>query len=376
MRATALETRPMRDTTPVTVEWLTRIANMRAIANEWKTFESTVKDRTVFSTFDLLDAWFDNYAGDYGGTPLVGIARRGSTMVGVAPLVVRRGCLGKIPLTRVEFATHDAYSGEFLVEDDHPETITTFIDSLAGLGKFDLMCFNGIEPGTLRFVALEESANRHRLAIETTNHPNAIVDLSQGYESYCQSMSRNFRRTVKRQAQRVLDAGVAGVQLTSGIESLESTIARLFTVNEASYKLSGEPLANHHRGYLGDLARNFAQRGMLHLSILSISGKDAAVVMGLVEHGCYYDVTLCYDEQFEALSPGAYLMQRVLEDLAARGAHTVVSHGAHEYKRRWSTAFVPSTRVFLFSRSASALLSRFVRFRMSVVWQKLGAEDP
>jgi len=369
----------MRDTTPVTVEWLTRIADMRAITNEWKAFESTVKDRTVFPTFDLLDAWFGNYAGHYGGKPLVGVARRGSTMVGVAPLVVRRGCLGKIPLTRVQFATHDAYSGEFLVEDDHPETITTFIDSLAGLGKFDLMCFNGIEPGTHGFVAVEESAKRHRLAIETTNHPNAIVDLSQGYERYSQSMSRNFRRTVKRQAQRVMDAGtpaVEGVQLTSGIESLESTIARLFTVNEASYKLNGERLADHHRGYLRDLARNFAQRRMLHLSILSISGKDAAAVMGLVERGCYYDVTLCYDERFEALSPGAYLMQRVLEDLAARGAHTVVSHGAHEYKRRWSTAFVPGTRVFLFSRSASALLSRFIRFRMSAVWQKLGAEDP
>ena len=98
--------------------------------------------------------------------------------------------------------------------------------------------------------------------------------------------------------------------------------------------------------------------------------------MGLVERGVYYDVTLAYAEEFAELSPGAYLMQQVLSDLASRGVHTLVSHGAHEYKRRWSTAFVPSTRMFLFSRTSSGLLSRFIRFRMGAVWQRFGAEDP
>ena len=116
---------------------------------------------------------------------------------------MRSGCLGKIPLTRVEFATHDAYSGEFLVEDDHPEIISAFLHSLAGETKFDLICLNGIEQGTPQFQAIGESAKRHRLAIEMTNHPNAIVDLSHGYNSYCQAMSRNFRRTLKRQAQQI-----------------------------------------------------------------------------------------------------------------------------------------------------------------------------
>jgi CelD/BcsL family acetyltransferase involved in cellulose biosynthesis len=382
-QARKLPDRPQPEAThaasPIIVEWITRVADIEAIASEWMALESTAQDRTVFSTFEFLRTWYRSYAGSYGGDPLIGIARRGGRVVGVAPLVTRRGKLGKIPLTRVQFAMHDAYSGEFLVEDDHPETISNFVDSLAGMGKFDLICFNGIEPGTGRFRAVEESAKRHRLAIERTNHPNAIVDLKDGYESYCQAMSRNFRRTLKRQAQRVTSAGtpvVEGVQLTSGVDRLESYIDRLFAVTEASYKLQGQRLADCHRHSLGSLAREFGPRGMLHLSVLSISGKDAAVVMGLVERGCYYDVTLAYAEEFAELSPGAYLMQEVLRDLAARGVHAMVSHGAHEYKRRWSTAFVPSTRTFLFARGTSGLLSRFIRFRMAPVWQKLGAEDP
>ena len=367
------------DRSPVTVEWITTVGDLKTLAAEWKTLEASVKDRTVFSTFDLLDAWYSNYAGDYGGEPLIGVARREGKLVGVAPLMKRRGCLAKVPLRRAHFATHDAHSGEFLVEDDQPETIRSFVDSLAGRGEFDLICFNGIEPGCPRFNALEEATAPHGWSVQTSNHPNATVDLRDGYESYCQRMSRNFRRTLKRQAERVTDVGtpvVEGVQLTSGVERLESCIDRLFTVTEASYKLKGQRLADIHRGYLGDLARNFAARGMLHLSILSIGGRDAAVVMGIVERCCYYDVTLAYAEEFASLSPGAYLMQHVLSDLATRGVHTLVSHGAHEYKRRWSTSFVPSTRVFLFSRSNCARLSRFIRFGMASVWQKLGSEDP
>jgi CelD/BcsL family acetyltransferase involved in cellulose biosynthesis len=140
--------------------------------------------------------------------------------------------------------------------------------------------------------------------------------------------------------------------------------------------LKGQRLADCHRDNLAELARHFGGRGMLHLSILSISGKDAAVVMGLVERGCYYDLTLAYSEEFAELSPGAYLVQEVLRDLASKGVHTMLSHGAHEYKRRWSTSFVPSTRVFLFSRHSSAFLSHFLRFRMAKVWQRFGAEDP
>jgi len=241
----------------------------------------------------------------------------------------------------------------FLVEDDHPEIISAFLDSLAGETKFDLICLNGIEQGTPQFQAIEESAKRDRLAIEMTNHPIAIVDLSNGYNSYCQAMSRNFRRTLKRQEQRVSETGepaLDGVRLNSGIDRLESSIERLYAITEASYKLKGQRLRDDHRGYLGDLARNFAALGMLHLSTLSIGGRDAAVVMGLVERGCYYDVTLAYVEEFAALSPGAYLMQQVLRDLAERGVHTLVSHGAHDYKLRWSTSFVPNLAAFAMPR--------------------------
>ena len=115
---------------------------------------------------------------------------------------------------------------------------------------------------------------------------------------------------------------------------------------------------------------------MLHLSLLSIDGQDAAAVMGLVERGRYYDVTLSYAERFAHLSPGSYLVQQALKMLAASGVSIVVSHGAHDYKRRWSSRFVSSPRTFLFAPSLRGSSARFIRFQAAPLWRWLRLREP
>lgn len=306
------------------------------------------------------------------------MARRGSALVGVAPLVIRRRRIGRVPLTCVEFAAHEAYAGEFLVEDDRLDTLARFLDSLVRTVRFDLICLNDLDFTADRFAPLRAAAARHRLGIEMTDHPNAIVDLSEGYERYFRARSSHFRAGVRRHARRIADAGqpkVEGVLLDRGLDRLEDTISRMIAINEASYKLNGQRLADCHRAFLSELARRFGPRGMLSLPILSIGGRDAAFVLGLVERGCFYDITLAYDEAFAHLSPGTHLTQELLRDLALAGVHTFVSHGAHEYKQHWASAFVPSKRLFMFAPRPRAAATRLVRFSLASAWRRLGYSE-
>jgi len=348
------------------------------LAGEWRALEDAVEERTVLSTFDYNASWYRHYAND-GVETFIGLARRGSWLVGAAPLVIRRRRIGKVPLTCIEFAAHEAYAGEFLVEDDSPETLVLFLESLAKSARFDLICLNGLEMGSDRFRPLREAAARLRLAIELTDHPNAMVDLRRGYEQYFRSRSPHFRHAVRRHTRRIEDRGerrIDGVLLRRGIDRLDATVDRMIAINEASYKLDGQRLADSHRGFLSELARRFGPRGMLALPVLSIGGRDAAYVFGLVERGCFYDVTLAYDEAFAQLRPGTHLIQELLKDLAGAGVHTVISHGAHAYKKHWATAFLPSTRVFMFSSSLKASATRLIRFRLASLWRWLGAGEP
>src|SRR5262249_4200750 len=135
----------------------------------------------------------------------------------------------------------------------------------------------------------------------------------------------------------------------------------------------GRRLADNHRGYLMELGQRFSPRGMLSLTILTIDGQDAAYLLGLVERGCFYDINLSYAEKFEKLAPGTFLTQKTIEMLAAAGVHTVISHGAHDYKRHWASGFLPEKRVFLVSSGVKGIALRFLRFGVAPFLLRLNA---
>jgi CelD/BcsL family acetyltransferase involved in cellulose biosynthesis len=360
------------------IAWVHTFDGIAALESSWRRLEASVQARTVLSTFDYNITWFRHY-GETEGAPLVGVARRGSHVIGIAPLVVRVRRIGRVPVRSVEFVPHEAYAGEFLIEEGHPGLVGAFIDALVGTIGFDVICLNGLEPDGDLFPVAAGAARTHGLSIETTNHPNAVVDLRNGYDHYFQGRTAHFRQSVRRHSRLIEKAGrreVGGVMLSRGIGQIDNAVARMIAITEASHKLNGQRLGDRHRGFLTELARRFGPRGMLCLPILKIGGRDAAFVFGLVERGTFYDVTLSYDDGYASFRPGTHLIQDMLRQLAASGVHTVVSHGAHEYKRHWATALVPSTRVFLFPPTPKALVTRLLRFTLAPVWRRLGASEP
>lgn len=363
---------------PVTVEWLHRIPDGGPVPAAWRALEARTQGRTVLSTFDYNDTWYRCYAGSEGDA-LIGLARRNGTLAGVAPLVIRTRHIGKLALRSVEFVPHDAYAGEFLVDDGSPEVAGAFLDSLVQHVRFDVVCLNDIDVTSERHAVLRDVAMRHGLGVEVTDHPNAMVDLSDGYDHYFRQRSTHFRQAIRRMGRRIEDSGataVEGVVLTRGIDRIDDTVQRMIAITEASHKLRGERLADIHRRFLAGLAQRFGVRGMLALPILRVGDRDAAFVFGLVERGCFFDITLSYDEAFAQLRVGTQLVQELLKELAAHGVHTVISHGAHEYKAHWATTFTPSPRLFLFARTARAIATRMLRFQLAPLWRRLGVPEP
>jgi CelD/BcsL family acetyltransferase involved in cellulose biosynthesis len=345
------------------IDWVSHPGALAALEPAWRDLETAVTGRTHLSSFDFLFTWYQRYAGQYGGTPLIGLAWHGRELAGVAPLTLVRGTAAAVPVRRVEFAPSDVPAGEFLIRDDRPEVAAALLPSLMRTIGFDVVCLDGFDPGSPHLAALEDAARRLGIAVHSDDHAFAMVDLRAGYDEYYRRLSGHYRRNLNAKARKIEAAGadVDGVYRTDAPERIESAIARLITITEASYKLEGRRLADAHREFLGDLVRRLARRGTLALPILSIGGRDAAFILGVLERGCFYDVTLAYDESFAKVSPGAYLMQRLLQQLAGVGVHTVVSHGAHEYKKHWATTFVPQRRALLFTRTLAGSAARVVR---------------
>jgi CelD/BcsL family acetyltransferase involved in cellulose biosynthesis len=357
----------------VTVEWFHHPAELARHAPDWRTLESAAT-HTHLSSYDFIAAWYRHYAGPYGGLPLVGVARRGSWLVGVAPLAICRARICGVPVTRIEAAPTDVPAGEFLTAGNDPEVIRAFVEAIIDDTAFDVASLDGFTAGSQELTAAEDAASRRRVAVERVDHSYAIADLTGGYAAYYAQLSGHFRRNFNQRARKLAAAGsvaLDGIQFSGDADEQNRCVSRIIAITEASYKLQGAPLADCHRTFLSDVVAQLSARGTLCLPILSVGGQDAAFILGVVERGVFYDITLAYAETFATFSPGSFLMQKTLERLAAAGIHTVVSHGAHEYKKHWATRFVPQTRLLLFNRGIRGSAAHFVRFSVVPAWHRL-----
>jgi CelD/BcsL family acetyltransferase involved in cellulose biosynthesis len=359
-------------------EWIERLDDLERIEPQWRALEACVGDRMVFGSFDYITTWYRHHAA-VEGAPLVGTAWRGSDLAGLLPLAFRHGTISKVPVRRADSACHDGEVGEILVpEEEGTAVLRGLLESLFARGGLDVALLNGFAPGSARLRAVEEVADREGLQLEREEYRYATVDLSQGYAAYERALGSRLRSNLRRRLKRAEEMGGASfdwVHATGDRDAVPAAIARMAAIAERSWKAQhGDPMQERYRRFYAEIAERFAARGMLDLSFLRVGGRDAAFVFALKERGVYHDVTISYAEEFHGISPGTLLIQEVAKRLPAEGIRLVVSHGDHEYKRYWTSAWEPQVRAVLFTGGLRGRLSRIARFKLGRMLRRGRAE--
>jgi CelD/BcsL family acetyltransferase involved in cellulose biosynthesis len=357
----------------VEVEWIEEIEQVAALEKEWRDIESRVEDRLAFGSFDYLYPWYRHMPASQG-TPLVGVARRGGVIVGLAPLARRAATLGRVPVRRIDSAGHDGDVGELLFSSEEAPAFAELLESLFQRGGVDVAVFTGVAPGTWKHEALLRASEHAGRKQRDIAYQYATVDLDQGYAVYAQGLSAKLRGNFRRRRKRADAAGgVTLDRISRRVDrvTLSRYMERMFGIYERSWKAEGqEPIQDYHRRFYTDVAERFNQREMLDLSILQVGGRDASFILGIREGDTFHDVTISYDEAFASISPGTLLIQDLAMRLAEEGTRLVISHGDREYKRYWASRWVPQVRSALFAPGVRAGLARFARFEYPRIAQQ------
>lgn len=362
------------------IEWLNDIDDIELLESKWVELEHSVNKRTVHSSFDWVFPWYKHFSvkkESIFGKPLLGAAWKGNTLYGIAPLVVISNTkLAKIPVRRIDMVGHNAEAGEFLVPDDMPELAGDFIESIVDTINYDLIQLQNFHRNSDQFNALKKTVEALKLNIELEDHFYALVNLKSGYESYYKSRSSRYRRNLRKQEKILLDEGGWKLEKFTELEheaKLQSALSRMVSIYNSSWKaVDGRLLSDYYREFYEEISYRFAAKGMLDLSLMSVDSKDVAYFLALVDRGVAYDVFISYDKSFKSIRPGEFLMLQILKDITNHNIHTVVSHGAHDYKRVWASDFIPVTRIYIFSSGFKSNLARIISFKLNPVirWVK------
>ena len=357
--------------TELRIEWLNDIVDIELLENKWVELERSVNKRTVHSSFDWVFPWYKHLSVKEEksfGKPLLGTAWKGDKLCGVAPLVIRNTKIAKIPMREIDMVGYNCEAGEFLIPDDMPELVGDFIESIIEAVNFDIIQLNSFSRNSDQFYALSKVTDEFKLNIEFEDYFYALVNLESGYESYYKSRSSRYRRNLRNQEKKLSNEGGWKLEKFTELEheaELQSALSRMVSIYNSSWKaIDGKSLPDTYQKFYEDISYRFAAKGMLDLSLLTVDSKDVAFFLALVDDGVLYDVFISYKNSFKSIRPGEFLMLQLLKNTPNHNIHTVVSHGAHDYKRVWASDFVPLTRVCIFSNGLKSNLARIISYKL------------
>lgn len=155
------------------------------------------------------------------------------------------------------------------------------------------------------------------------------------YESYLDRRPARLQNTIARRTRQFLKDERGHLDLITGGNALEQSIADFVAIYNRSWKQQ-EPFPE----FVPALLRLAARRGWLRLGIARHDDTPVASQAWLVAQGTAYIFKLAHDEAFKQLSPGtvltAHIMRHVIDEDRVRRVDFL--SGDDDYKKDWMSA--------------------------------------
>lgn len=173
---------------------------------------------------------------------------------------------------------------------------------------------------------------------------------SSGYFTSLQSNWDEFARRIpyaqdsRRNLRRLSEFGKVEFEIASTPEDRKRFLAAMMAQKSRRY-IQTRGLDSFerpgYRDFFKESTQNFAERGMLHLSALTLDGKELAVHWGYVVGRRFYYLMPSYDFEWHRYSPGRLLLHMLLE-WATKNDLAVFDQGIgdEEYKSRYCDGII------------------------------------
>lgn len=306
---------------------LTSIDEIRGAAPAWDRLweRSDVSLPTVRAETAAL--WLEHFAPR--STVRVLIVQRDGEAVALLPLAGRRQ-RRLLPVADLP-ANVWASNGELLLDPSvDPEPV---LDLLAGgLAElpWPLVWLDRVPVEADRWQAFLAAVVRRGMAVDVrVRYRIGQVELQDGFAPYVAGRSKNLRRQLRKDSQRLAAEGP--VRLTTcwqlAPEEVEPRLRQAFLIERGSWKHEQGTAVLDAPGlfefYLRQ-ARQMAAWGCLRLAFLQHGGEPIAFELGWTAKGVYHSFKVGYRQQYGRYSPGHLLRRELIRALCEQPGHALV----------------------------------------------------
>jgi CelD/BcsL family acetyltransferase involved in cellulose biosynthesis len=350
---------------------LNRLEDLASLRDTWRRLLLATPHHTFFQTFEWLQTTWDHYLLPQKLRVLV--IERAAEPIGIVPFCVRTE-QRKIGRVRVLTYPLDDWGVFFAPLGPEPQVaLAAAIKHVAATPRdWDLIDLRWVDEAAPEFMAAGEALRDAGLTFIARPRMEArICRMTDGWDAYQRSRSRNWRREMKKNlevleqnggevqhiryrptalqtdnvtAQRAGSVGVqrAGCVSVRSEAEHEQIFNTCLTIAEHSWQSDVGPNSTLSspgiRELLRQLHRQAAALGMLDTNILTVGGRPVAFNYNYVAEGRTYGLRCGFDETAGLENCGKILLYKMLEDSFARGDQEYnFGPGRQPYKDRFAT---------------------------------------
>ena len=294
----------------------------------WLQSDSPLMWDCIFVLPPWLNVWWHEFGSE--AELYLGAVRKGGTIAGIAPLLLRGTeafFIGSTDLCD--------YLDFVIVPGREVEFFNILLDDLQGRGitRLDLRPLRPNSPVLTYLLGIARDRN-YDVSCKVED-VSLELDLSPTWHEYLNTLTQKQRHEVNRKLRRLGEAGDVKYRMIEESDSLLDSMGLFLRLFRESRQDKAIFLTNRIESFFQSLAKAMARSGLLRFGILELNTSPIAVVMYFDYNNSVFLYNNGYDSKFSLLSVG--LVSKILcikDSVERRRGKFDFLKGAEEYKYR------------------------------------------
>lgn len=351
---------------------ITQLEEFSKLRQEWNHLLHNSEANTIFLTWEWLYTWWETF-GKEGKLFIITLRSEQGELVGIAPLFIRKCSYYNFPVKEISFigAGHSDRQDLIVLRKSHEALETIILEIYANKTMWDVVRLDQI-PSESPFVAASSGVH---FRSETENSSLCpYIMISDSWDPYFNSLSKNFRRDIKRTTNRICKFGKWEFKVERRPKDIEKMIATMENIEATGRKADTEKaffLSKVNKNFLTRFCKICLENQSLDYSIITINDKPIAYLLGFLYNNKYYAYNNAFSEDFRRASPGKLLLNEKVRwcfDNIESVKEFDFLRGEAYIKSLWTSKSRQHVRIVFFNNS---LYSRFIRYMVFSIRPKI-----
>ncbi len=320
---------------------------------EWEDLVSRSKVDNVFLTHDWIAGCIKYfYAGD---RLLILNVFDGADLVGIAPLVIKKGRYFGLPVKTVSFiGTSISDRMDFILAGDKKEMIKVIFDYLESIKKeWDMIDLQELAGYTASLECIQSYIKEKGLVnIIGPVKKDFFINFDKDKDFYPQKFSKKLEERLKKINNKGMRLDLEFQRYTNGDIDAEEIFSKARAIEGRSWKgkkQSGIFSKDDTRSFHKEILDKFSKNKWIDFSVLNLDKKPIAYIYNYLYGKRSYNYSVAFDKGHSVISAGTMLMLWALKDSSSKGISEFdFARGEDTWKTKLTQDYREHNRVRIF----------------------------